>query len=106
MLGAGNATLTVSERSHIYGRDVYDRFKHVCTNDKKDRSIALEWKLDQRIQDYLLNEKDCVYRDITCPAGSVALWDSRAAHSGRGPIKIDSGQSSGVSHIYPLYTEI
>lgn len=74
----GDATLTFLQGSHKYHSEVADFFS---LNNEVDWFV-LE---DQHLKYYL--DKGCVQRCITCPAGSLILWDSRTVHSGQEPFK-------------------
>ena len=74
----GDATLTILEGSHKFHKDCATEFN---LNDKAD------WlKLNsQHIEFY--NKKGCVQKYISCPEGSLILWDSRTIHCGIQPVR-------------------
>ena len=74
----GDATLAVLSKSHLYHKEMADRFSLTDTSD---------WfKLEQEHLDAYL-EKGCEEIRIECPRGSMVLWDSRTVHCGVEPLK-------------------
>lgn len=76
----GDGTLVVLEGSHVlHGK---------CPGDhpKEDWNVLT----DEQLRWYL--EQGCTYKAVTCPAGSMVLWDSRTIHAGREPVK---GRTTG-----------
>ena len=74
----GDATLTFLEGSHKFHKDCATEFK---LKDKAD------WvKLDEKQLEFYHN-KGCKQKFISCPAGSLILWDSRTIHCGIQPIR-------------------
>jgi hypothetical protein len=75
----GDATLTVLEGSNKYHKDFATHFKATRIDD---------WNiLNDEELDWYLNTKKCRKVNITCPAGSMVLWDSRTIHCGTEPEK-------------------
>jgi hypothetical protein len=73
----GDATLVILEKSH-----------------KLHNEFAQKFNIDKKEDWYLLNEEEikfykdnCEIKKITCPAGSMVLWDSRLIHCGMEPEK-------------------
>ena len=74
----GDATLTLLQGSHKLHARFRDRF------DIKSKD---DWyKLNQEEIEFY-KENGCRQLDITCPAGSLVLWDSRTIHSGKEAVK-------------------
>lgn len=73
-VNVGDATLTFLEGSHKFHRDFA---QHYNVTDKKDW-----YKLTQEQIDFY-TDKGCVQKSISCPKGSLVLWDSRTIHSGQ-----------------------
>lgn len=73
----GDATITVLEGSNKYHKDFATHFKPTKTDD---------WHIlnDEELNWYQ-NIKNCRKVNITCPAGSMVLWDSRTIHAGTEP---------------------
>lgn len=74
----GDATLTVLEGSHKVHADFA---KHFNVKDK-----ANWYKLSQEQKEFYL-ERGCKQKFISCPEGSLVLWDSRTIHCGIQPAK-------------------
>lgn len=74
----GDATITLLESSHKYHKDFSTHF----TPNKPDDWYVLN---NEELDWYL--KKDCKKVNITCPAGSMVLWDSRTIHSGIEPVE-------------------
>jgi len=77
-INVGDATLAFMEGSHKYHLDVANKFK---LEDKPDW-----YKLNKEQEEYY-HKKGCVYKKISCPKGSIVLWDSRTIHCGVEPFK-------------------
>ncbi len=75
----GDATLCVIESSHLYNKDFKTQFN---IEEKSDW-----YKLNEEEIKFYLDEKKCKISRITCPAGSIVLWDSRTIHCGTEPLK-------------------
>ncbi len=73
-----DATLVVIENSHKFHKD----FKEHFNVNRKEDWFQLN---DTHIQFFL--DKGCTIKRISCPAGSMVLWDSRTIHCGSEPIK-------------------
>jgi ectoine hydroxylase-related dioxygenase (phytanoyl-CoA dioxygenase family) len=75
----GDATLAFLEGSHKY---------HHKLNEKFGIDVKDDWyRLDDKEQtQYFINE-GCIEKRISCPKGSLVLWDSRTFHTGSEPIK-------------------
>lgn len=74
----GDATLVLLEGSHRLHRDFANEFK---ITEKPDW-----YKLDPSHIDFF-TQKGCSQKFISCPEGSLVLWDSRTIHSGIQPIR-------------------
>lgn len=73
----GDATLVILEGSHRYHSDFSKEFEGTSSDD---------WfMLNQQHINWYINNKKCVKRNITCPAGSLVLWDSRTIHCAKKP---------------------
>ncbi len=72
----GDATLTILEGSHRFHQEFAEYHAVESTDD---------WYMlnQEQIEWYI--EKGCVKRNITCPAGTLVLWDSRTIHCGKEP---------------------
>lgn len=83
----GDGTLTVLKGSHKKHAEFADRFSlRVLPDDstKVKHQKKQDWfKLTQEHVDWY----DCEQVDITCPAGSMVVWDSRTVHAGKAPRK-------------------
>ena len=83
----GDGTLTLLKGSHKKHADFADHFGlRVLPNDsrKVKTQKTQDWfKLTQEHIDWY----NCEQVDITCPAGSMVLWDSRTVHAGKAPRK-------------------
>ena len=73
-----DATLLILEKSHLY----HEEFKNHFNIDKKDDWYQLK---EEEIKFFM--DKGCTMKRISCPAGSMVLWDSRTIHCGSEPIK-------------------
>lgn len=72
----GDATLTILEGSHKHHGELKKKFKISGSGD---------WcplKTQEQL-DFFVKTKKCPRRCITCPAGSMVLWDSRTMHAGQ-----------------------
>lgn len=75
----GDATLTFLEGSNNYHEEFSMKFNKGKIKD--------DWyKLEEEEINFFL-EKGCEIKNITCPAGSMVLWDSRTFHAGKEAIK-------------------
>lgn len=75
VVNEGDASLTVLKGSHL---------KHAALAKAFNITTRADWcKLTQEQVDWY----DCEQVTVTCPSGSMVLWDSRTVHAGRGPIK-------------------
>lgn len=74
----GDATLTFLESSHKFHKDCAIQFG---IKDKADW-----YKLNSEQLDFY-NSKGCKQKYISCPEGSLVLWDSRTIHCGIQPVK-------------------
>ena len=72
-----DATLLFLEKSHLYHQD----FKNQYNIEKKEDWLQLS---EEQIKFYLDN--GCNEKRISCPAGSMVMWDSRTIHCGSEPI--------------------
>lgn len=77
-INAKDGTLSVMLGSHKYHEDF--GIEHNC-NSKADW-----YKLNQSEEQFYV-DKNCPYKKIVCPKGSLVLWDSRTIHCGSNPIK-------------------
>ncbi len=73
----GDATLSILTKSHLYHKEIAERFS---LTDKRDWTKLT----DEQIQAYL--DLGCEKKRITCPRGSMVLWDSRTIHCGVEPL--------------------
>lgn len=69
----GDATLAFMEGSHKYHKEHATQFG---ITDKKD------WCKLSREEETFYVDRDCQYKKIYCPKGSLVLWDSRTIHCG------------------------
>jgi hypothetical protein len=69
----GDATLAFMEKSNNYHKDFKLAFN---INDKNNW-----YKLTKEQENFYVN-KDCDYKKIKCPKGSLVFWDSRTIHCG------------------------
>lgn len=70
----GDATLAFFEKSHLHHREFAEAF---AVTDKADW-----YKLSKAQEAFYTETKKCVIKQITCPKGSMVLWDSRTIHCG------------------------
>ena len=73
----GDATLAIMEGSHKYHEEFRDKFN----------TPSGEWNKLTPEQEQFYLEKGCNYQRISCPRGSLVLWDSRTIHCGTEAIK-------------------
>ena len=73
-----DATLAFYEGSHKFHKECRERFNIVDKND---------WYKLNTDEEEFYKEKGCVARRISCPKGSIVLWDSRTIHCGVEPFK-------------------
>lgn len=69
----GDATLSVLEGSNKYHNDFKEKFN--VTNKKN------WYKLNKEEEKFYI-DKNCNYKNIKCPKGSLVFWDSRTIHCG------------------------
>jgi hypothetical protein len=83
----GDATLTFLENSHLFHREFKERFSIEEREDLGSPAVrgAMDWYQlkKQEELDFYVQEKGCVKKSITCPAGSMVFWDSRTIHAGQ-----------------------
>jgi hypothetical protein len=73
----GDATLAFMEKSNQYHKAFKEwKVENGDTIDKADW-----YKLNKDEEQFYLN-KNCTYKQITCPKGSLVFWDSRTVHCG------------------------
>lgn len=90
----GDATLGFMESSHKFHKEFADTFS---VSDKSD------WfKLTKQQEEFYL-KKECHYKKIRCPKGSMVLWDSRTIHCGVEALKTRS-TSNTRAIVYVCYT--
>jgi hypothetical protein len=73
-----DATLLILENSHKY----HEAFKNHFNVEKKEDWYQLS---DEEIK--FFKDNGCNEKRISCPAGSMVMWDSRTIHCGSEPIK-------------------
>ena len=73
-----DATLLILENSHKY----HEAFKNHFNVEKKEDWYQLK---EEEIKFFIDN--GCNEKRISCPAGSMVMWDSRTIHCGSEPIK-------------------
>mgnify|MGYP001296763687 CR=1 FL=1 len=77
----GDATLSFMEGSNKYHKEFQETFN---IQDKTD------WfRIEEEEQMEFYRSKGCKDMKITCPAGSMVLWDSRTIHCGTEPYKTE-----------------
>jgi ectoine hydroxylase-related dioxygenase (phytanoyl-CoA dioxygenase family) len=74
----GDGTLAIMEGSHNYHKEFQKKFN---INDSND------WYKLNSIEEKFYFDKNCKYKKIKCPKGSLVLWDSRTIHYGANPVK-------------------
>lgn len=75
----GDATLTFLEGSHKFHKEFSKEFK---ITDKGDWNKI---KDSEQLNFYL--DRGCIQKYISCPKGSMVLWDSRTIHCGQESLK-------------------
>jgi len=75
----GDATLAFLRGSHKYHRQFSEKYG---ITEKADW-----YKLSEEQVSTYVTEYECPLERITCPAGSIVLWDSKLIHCGQQPIK-------------------
>jgi len=97
----GDATLTFLEESHNLHEELADTITTPKAEDwYKLSAEEIKWYEEGQAQDSTRGKLDmetagnqkwirrpCPRRDITCPKGSVVLWDSRTIHAGKEALK-------------------
>jgi hypothetical protein len=78
-INVGDATLCILEGSHKYHKDFQEQFN---ITDKKDW-----YKLKQEEIEFYTRKCHCDIKRISCPKGSMILWDSRTLHCGVEPLR-------------------
>jgi hypothetical protein len=73
----GDATLAIYENSHKCHKEFSDAFNLKSKDDW--------YKLEGATQLQFYKDKGCNLKYITCPKGSMVLWDSRSIHCGIEP---------------------
>lgn len=76
----GDATLLVKLKSHLLHGEAARRFPALCV-DKKHHYRQLKEAEEMAVY------AECPEVAITCPRGSMVLWDSRTLHCGRQPMQ-------------------
>lgn len=81
----GDATLVVLEKSHNF----HGEFATTFGEGSKADWFALEMRGKERGEGYkaFYLDRGCQERRITCPRGSLILWDSRTIHCGSEPLR-------------------
>ncbi len=74
----GDATITILETSHKFHEEFASTFS---ISDKSDWYKFTETELQ------FYNDRNCIEQKISCPRGSLVLWDSRLVHCGTEPLK-------------------
>lgn len=72
-INEGDATLTLLEGSHKFHKDFATKFN------KTDKA---DWYKLTPVEYQYYIDKGCKRTCVTCPAGSIVLWDSRTIHCG------------------------
>lgn len=92
----GDATLTYLEGSHLLQREFVAAFPDAILKSKDD------WlKLDEKQLAWY--KERCPVRLVSCPAGSLVLWDSRTIHAGKEALK-DRAQPNERLVVYVCMT--
>ena len=83
----GDATLTLLKGSHALHKKFAETFNlHIQPTDDAKTKHKKKQDWHKLTQDELQWYQDqCEQINVTCPAGSLVLWDSRTVHSGKGP---------------------
>lgn len=90
----GDATLAFYEKSHLYHKEFAEKFN--C-------SVKSDWYKLNDEENNFFEEKCGKHKSITCPAGSLVLWDSRVIHCGKRPLKTRKSKNIR-SVVYLCYT--
>lgn len=69
----GDATLAILEGSHQYHKEFATRFNMI-------KNVQWTKLTEEQIQFY--KERNCEFKKIICPKGSIVMWDSRIIHCG------------------------
>jgi hypothetical protein len=93
---AGDATLSVMVGSHIQHAAVRANFP--------DQVDGKDWVRYNPEMMAFLKERGCEEVRVTCPAGSMVLWDSRCVHYGIRPEK-GRGSPKARAVVYACYTK-
>jgi hypothetical protein len=100
----GDATLMVLEKSHQYHQQFREHFDTGNKNNKKKLFpnegdwFVLETRGQEKgtsrngFVSFYTKQKQCIPRRITCPRGSLILWDSRTIHCGSEPLRARPNQ--------------
>lgn len=89
-VNAGDATLAFYSGSHIYHREFAETFG---VTDPKD------WFIQSPDQLQFYADRGCRPQRITCPRGSLVLWDSRLVHYGGQPMV----ERAAANYRYVIY---
>jgi len=90
----GDATLAILEGSHKYHKDFATRF-NITKN--------VQWTKLTEEQIAFYKERNCEFKKIMCPPGSLVLWDSRTIHCGV-EASINRKESNFRAIVYVCYT--
>ena len=74
----GDATLGFMEGSHKYHETFRKTFGVTNPSD---------WYKLNSTEEFFYKSRDCKYKRIMCPKGSMVFWDSRTIHCGVNPVK-------------------
>lgn len=98
----GDATLMVLEGSHKYHKAFAERFGEGSIGDW----FLLEQKGKERGEGFLkfYEEMGCRERRLSCPRGSLILWDSRTIHCGSEPLRGRPNPNHWRSVVYVCMT--
>lgn len=85
-VGENEGSLIVYERSHKYFEEFYNKISKDTTLADYKRPQP-DWYVLNLSSDkkWFLEEKGCKIHKITCPKGSLVLWDGRTVHYNCGP---------------------
>jgi hypothetical protein len=92
----GDATLTYLEGSHLLHREFVAAFPDAINDSKGD------W-LKLNAKQLAWYKERCPVRLVSCPAGSLVLWDSRTIHAGKEALK-DRAQPNERLVVYVCMT--
>jgi hypothetical protein len=89
----GDATLVYLENSHLHHQKFASTLSPIPTLSSPKGNVVRAHRLEDEW--YVLKEEDlktyneygCKLKCVTCPKGSLVLWDSRTIHCGREPLK-------------------